>query len=343
LLEVRDLVVEYKQPGFRAPPLRALGGVSLHIDPGETLGLVGESGSGKSTLGRAVLGLAPIHDGTVEFDGRDITHADARERRELSKKVQVVFQDPYSSLNPARTIGQTLAEPVLVHEKARKSQTAARVRSALLRVGLPPDAADRYPSNFSGGQRQRIAIARALILTPKLVICDEPVSALDLSIQAQILNLLADLQADLALSYLFISHDLAVVRHTTQRVVVLYRGKIMEEGPAQRVCDAPAHPYTQALLASVPFPDPELQRARHAAPSRAAQDAGIDPSSEEGCPFAPRCPHVIDECRTVTPPLQPAPNGNLAACIRLSELSGSVMPVAFGPRPETLDGHRLTR
>ena len=340
LLEVRDLVVKYKQPGHKSAPLRALGGVSLEINPGETLGLVGESGSGKSTLGRAILGLAPISEGTVAFDGRDITHASQKERRRLSRVLQVVFQDPYSSLNPARTIGQTLAEPLLVHEQLSRSQTAERVGAALRRVGLPADSATRYPSNFSGGQRQRIAIARALIITPRLVICDEPVSALDLSIQAQILNLLEDLQNELSLSYLFISHDMAVVRHATQRVVVLYQGRIMEEGPAHTVCDTPSHPYSQALLASVPVPDPALQRSRQALRVRVARDGVYEGPVLHGCPFAARCPHVIDECHTVTPPLAPAPNGNLVACIRSSEIA-PVPAMAF-TRSVPTPGGRLT-
>jgi oligopeptide/dipeptide ABC transporter ATP-binding protein len=325
LLDVDELVVTYKQPGFHSTPLRALGGVSLEVYPGETLGLVGESGSGKSTLGRAVLGLVPIAKGTVEFDGHDITHADRRQRRKVSKELQVVFQDPYSSLNPARTIAQTLSEPLLVHEKLSRAETAHRVRAALQRVGLPSDSANRYPSNFSGGQRQRIAIARALIVAPRLVICDEPVSALDLSIQAQILNLLDDLQQELSLSYLFISHDLAVVRHAAQRVVVLYQGLIMESGPAHAVCDAPAHPYSQALLASVPVPDPALQRARHDLRQRMARDLSSDIGSDAGCPFAPRCPYVVDECRRDLPTLVTAPNGNLVACIRADEISASVV------------------
>jgi peptide/nickel transport system ATP-binding protein len=321
LLRVRDLVVEYRQ--HRSPPVRALDGVSLEVATGETLGLVGESGSGKSTLGRAILGLAPILSGTVELAGRDITHAGTRQRREVSRQLQVVFQDPYSSLNPSRTIGQTLAEPLLVHERLSRAETATRVRQALRRVGLPADTAGRYPSNFSGGQRQRIAIARALILSPTLIICDEPVSSLDLSIQAQVLNLLADLQTELSLSYLFISHDLAVVRHTTKRVVVMYRGRIMEEGPAAIVCSAPAHPYTQALLASVPVPDPELQRAARARRVRVAASSVAFGTDTGGCPFAARCPYAIEQCLGEVPPLDRAPNGNLAACIRLPEVAST--------------------
>ncbi|MEN3284452.1 MAG: hypothetical protein V7607_5592 [Solirubrobacteraceae bacterium] len=261
LLDVTDLTVEYPR-GRRKPPLRALDAVSLAIEPGETVGLVGESGSGKSTLGRAVLGLVPARSGTIRFDGRDITHAAAEERRRLSADLQAVFQDPYSSLNPARTVRQTLAEPLGVHERLSRAQTRERVEAMLRRVGLPADAAERYPRHFSGGQRQRIAIARALMLSPRLVISDEAVSALDLSIQAQILNLLLTLQEELSLSYLFISHDLAVVRHLSHRVVVLYRGEVVESGPTAQVCDAPTHPYTRGLLASAPVADPAVQRKR---------------------------------------------------------------------------------
>ena len=241
----------------------------------------------------------------------------------------MVFQDPYSSLNPARTIAQTLAEPLLAHEKLSRGDTAARIRAALGRVGLPADSGDRYPSNFSGGQRQRIAIARALIVTPRLVICDEPVSALDLSIQAQILNLLDDLQKELSLSYLFISHDLAVVRHVAQRVAVLYRGRIMETGPARAVCDFPAHPYSQALLAAVPVADPAVQRSRHVPGVRRVREQTLEAPSEGGCPFAPRCPHATEACRRVVPDLVPAPNGNLVACIRSQEIGPTAAVGAF--------------
>jgi ABC-type oligopeptide transport system ATPase subunit len=262
LLDIHGLTIEYRRG--RHAVVRAVDGVSLQVQPGETVGLVGESGSGKSTLGNAVLGLVPVHRGAIFFDGKDITRARFRERRALSEHLQVVFQDPYSSLNPVRTIGQTLAEPLHVHRKLRRSEREGPIRAMLQRVGLPPEAADRYPAQFSGGQRQRIAIARALMVSPRLIICDEPVSGLDLSVQAQVLNLLFELQRDFGLSYLFISHDLAVVRHVSHRIIVLYRGQIMESGPANQVYEAPSHPYTQALLAAAPVPDPELQEARRA-------------------------------------------------------------------------------
>src|SRR5579862_5563976 len=228
LLEVRDLSVEFDL-GRRRPALRALDDVSLTVAPRETVGVVGESGSGKSTLGRAILGLTQISSGSVFFDGVEITHADHRERQRLSADLQVVFQDPYSSLNPTRTVGQTLAE-TLRAQGAGRAEAAARVPEMLSRVGLPADAAGRYPAHFSGGQRQRVAIARALMARPRLVVCDEPVSALDVSVQASVLNLLRELQRDLDLAYLFIAHDLAVVRYLSHRIIVLYRGRIMEQG-----------------------------------------------------------------------------------------------------------------
>jgi ABC-type glutathione transport system ATPase component len=243
LLSVRDLVVEFA--GFRA-----VDGVSLSVRPGETLGLVGESGSGKTTVCRAILGLAPVTEGTISFGGRDITKPTRRERRTLGRDLQIVFQDPYSSLNPARTIGQALAEPLEVHTDLGAAQRRGKAAEMLDRVGLPADAVRRYPAEFSGGQRQRVAIARALMLSPRLVICDEPVSALDLSVQAQILNLLADLQRELSVAYLFVSHDLAVVRYLSTNITVLHRGQVKESGPAGQVYDNPTDPYTKTLLAA---------------------------------------------------------------------------------------------
>jgi ABC-type glutathione transport system ATPase component len=261
LLELEDVVVRYRR-GRRT--LTAVDGVSLDVAPGETVGLVGESGSGKSSIARAALGLAPVASGTVRFAGADVTHLPFKRRRELYRQVQVVFQDPYGSLNPSRTIGQTLAEPLLAHGERDRRAVRERVDGMLARVGLPADAHDRYPGAFSGGQRQRIAIIRALMVQPQLVICDEAVSALDLSVQAQILNLLKHLQRERGLSYLFISHDIDVVRHMCDRIVVLNQGKVIESGPAARVSAMPAHPYTRALLDASPVPDPARQRRRHA-------------------------------------------------------------------------------
>lgn len=264
LLTVDDLVVEYPGKGFRAQPFRALKGVSLDILPGETMGLVGESGSGKTTLGRAVLGLAPVSGGTVTYDGRDISHLGRAARRALSSEIQVVFQDPYSSLNPSMTIEQILAEPLTASGVAG-SEARSRVRDLLDQVGLPSDARSRLPREFSGGQRQRIAIARALALRPRLIVCDEPVSALDLSTQARVLDLFIDIQNRTGVAYLFVTHDLAVVRHISHRVAVMYKGEIVETGPADRVTSEPQHPYTQRLFMAAPVPDPDRQEERRAA------------------------------------------------------------------------------
>lgn len=262
LLRVENLCVEYAQGKGRV--FQALKGASLHIRAGETVGLVGESGSGKTTLGRVVLGLTTASSGRVIFDGEDITRASRPRRRALGRDIQVVFQDPYGSLNPARTIGQTLAEPLLGDPTVTRNDIRDRVAESLHRVGMPADAAQRYPGQFSGGQRQRIVIARAVIGRPRLVVCDEPVSALDLSVQAQVLNLLRELQHTLGLALLFISHDLTVVRHVSHRTVVLYRGEIVEQGEAGEVHENPQHPYTRALLAAAPVPDPLHQRERRA-------------------------------------------------------------------------------
>jgi oligopeptide/dipeptide ABC transporter ATP-binding protein len=318
LLSVDHLRVEY--PVRNRPPFRAVDDVTFAIGPRETVGLVGESGSGKTTIANAVLGLVPTAAGTITFDGEDIVGATRERRRRLSASLQVVFQDPYSSLNPARTIGKTLSETLRPHRSPPKSEVAGRVASILERVGLDPAAADRYPNQFSGGQRQRVAIARALIAAPRLVICDEPVSSLDLSVQAQVLNLLRSLQDELGLSYIFISHDLAVVRHISVRVVVLYRGRVMEAGPAAVVYDHPAHPYTRALLQSVPIPDPKLQRARRSARQRSAPDlpGTLKP---ESCQFAARCPWAADVCREQQPPEELTSGGVLVACHRWRELA----------------------
>ncbi|MEU1972622.1 ATP-binding cassette domain-containing protein [Microbacterium sp. NPDC019599] len=261
LLVVEDLVVEYPAKGFRKKPFRALKGVSIDIHPGECVGLVGESGSGKTTLGRAVLGLAPVTEGKVLFKGKDIAHLGRKERRALSDDIQVVFQDPYSSLNPSLTIEQTLAEPLRV-KKISAADASRRIRGLLDQVGLPSNSAGRLPREFSGGQRQRIAIARALALEPQLIVCDEPVSALDLSTQARVLDLFKDIQEATGVAYLFVSHDLAVVRHLSHRVAVMYHGEIVEYGDGDKVTSRPDHPYTQRLLLAAPVPDPARQEKR---------------------------------------------------------------------------------
>ena len=262
LLQVKDLRVNF--PQGRGKVFQALKGISLDIQPGETVGLVGESGSGKTTVGRVILGLTEATSGDVWFEGENITHASRERRRTLGRDIQVVFQDPYGSLNPARTIGDTLAEPLMNDKSLSAQDIAERVAEVLQQVGMPADTASRYPGMFSGGQRQRIAIARAVIAKPRLIVCDEPVSALDLSVQAQVLNLLKSLQQSMGLAMLFISHDLTVVRHVSHRTVVLYRGDIVEQGDAGQVHDHPEHPYTRALLAAAPVPDPLIQRERRA-------------------------------------------------------------------------------
>ncbi|WP_374975814.1 ATP-binding cassette domain-containing protein [Microbacterium trichothecenolyticum] len=271
LLDIKDLVVEYPGKGFRAQPFRALKGVSLDILPGETVGLVGESGSGKTTLGRAALGLAPVTEGSIFYDGKDISHLKRQERRALSSEIQVVFQDPYSSLNPSMTIEQILTEP-LTAAGVSSSEAKSRVRDLLDQVGLPADARGRLPREFSGGQRQRVAIARALALRPRLIVCDEPVSALDLSTQARVLDLFIDIQNRTGVAYLFVTHDLAVVRHISHRVAVMYRGEIVETGDGDRVTSEPQHPYTQRLFMAAPVPDPDKQEERRIA-RRALLDA----------------------------------------------------------------------
>lgn len=261
LVEVRGLTVEFPRQGFRSSPFRALHGVSLDIVAGETLGVVGESGSGKTTLGRAILGLAPITAGTVTFDGRDITHLERKERRAIASDVQVVFQDPYSSLSPTMTIEGILTEPLRANGMT-KAEARDKVGDLLERVGLPAALRSRRPREFSGGQRQRIAIARALTLDPRVIICDEPVSALDLTTQARVLDLFIEIQERTGVSYLFISHDLAVIRYVSHQVAVLHRGEVVERGGAEQVTSTPEHPYTKRLLLAAPLSDPDAQRER---------------------------------------------------------------------------------
>jgi oligopeptide/dipeptide ABC transporter ATP-binding protein len=303
LLDVRNLVVEFKTRGRHAETFRAVDDVSFTISPGETVGLVGESGSGKSTIGRAILGLQGSASGSIRLAGEDITSVRAGTSLSIAKKLQVVFQDPFSSLNPSRTIGSTLGEPLEVQGTFKGADSLREVQRLLDSVGLPGNAASRYPYGFSGGQRQRIAIARALSTSPQLVICDEAVSALDRVTRAQVLNLLSDLQKTTDLSYLFIAHDLPIVSHLSQRTVVLYRGRIMEQGRARLVHEKPLHPYTQALLAAVPLSSPSAQAERRAVRSRTVAEttANAKPAPLAGCPFAPRCPEAADLCWNVRP------------------------------------------
>lgn len=261
LVDIRDVVVEYPAKGIGKKPFRALKGVSIDIKAGETVGLVGESGSGKTTLGRAVLGLAPVTGGSITYDGRDLARLSKKERRGLAHEIQVVFQDPYTSLNPSMTIEQILMEPLTARDMTAKD-ARARVRGLLDEVRLPSNAGQRLPREFSGGQRQRVAIARALALQPRLIVCDEPVSALDLSTQARVLELFKEIQDRTGVAYLFVSHDLAVVRHLSHRVAVMYHGEIVEWGEAEQVTTQPQHPYTQRLFLAAPVPDPVLQQKR---------------------------------------------------------------------------------
>jgi ABC-type oligopeptide transport system ATPase subunit len=261
LLDCNDVVVEYPSKGFRKAPFKALKGVSLDIRPGECVGLVGESGSGKTTLGRAVLGLAPVTGGQIVYKGKDISKYNRKERRTLSSEIQVVFQDPYTSLNPSLTIEGILTEP-LTAKGVPMSEASRRVLTLLDQVGLPTSSADRLPREFSGGQRQRIAIARALALDPQLIVCDEPVSALDLSTQARVLELFKEIQERTGVAYLFVSHDLAVVRHLSHRVAVMLHGEIVEWGDGDQVTARPEHPYTQRLFFAAPIPDPDRQEIR---------------------------------------------------------------------------------
>jgi oligopeptide/dipeptide ABC transporter ATP-binding protein len=318
LLEVRDLVKEFHVGGglFSGPPgvVRAVNGVSFAIRRGETLGLVGESGCGKTTTGRCILRLEEPTRGSIVFEGRDLAHASPEELRAIRRRMQVIFQDPYSSLNPRMTIGQIIEEPIAVHGIVQGSAArAARVRDLLARVGLLPQHARRYPHQLSGGQRQRVGIARALAVEPSLIICDEPVSALDVSIQAQIINLLEDLQSEFGLTYLFIAHDLAVVRHISDRVAVMYLGKIVELADRQVLYEEPLHPYTRALLSAVPIPDPELESRRERTVLGGEVPSPLAPPA--GCSFHPRCPIAVERCRGTVPELRQVKPGHWAACL----------------------------
>jgi oligopeptide/dipeptide ABC transporter ATP-binding protein len=306
LLSVTGLVKYYHGGALfarRGPPVRAVDGVSFEIGRGETLGLVGESGCGKSTVGRTLLRLQEPTAGRAVFDGADVFALDRAALRRLRRRMQIVFQDPYSSLNPRMRIGAAVAEGIEIHRLVPKAEIPGRVAALLQEVGLDPAFARRYPHEFSGGQRQRIGIARALAVEPAFIVCDEPVSALDVSVQAQVLNLLADLQKQRGLSYLFIAHDLAVVRQVAHRVAVMYLGRIVETGPTEGLLAEPRHPYTVALLSAVPEPDPAGKKRRVVLPGDPPSPAAPPP----GCPFHPRCFHPAksDRCRTELPQLRP--------------------------------------
>ncbi|NDH60879.1 MAG: ATP-binding cassette domain-containing protein [Alphaproteobacteria bacterium] len=308
LLSLRDVHVRFNTA---AGVVRAVNGVSLDLAVGETLGLVGESGCGKSTLGKAIMKLVPIAGGEILVEGIDIAPLDRKQLTDMRRKVQMIFQDPYGSLNPRSTVGRSVAQPMVLAGWTAEA-TATRVETLLRWVGLPTDAKQRYPHEFSGGQRQRIGIARALALSPRLIICDEPVSALDVSVRAQVINLLEDLKGEFGVSYLFISHDLSVVEHIADRVAVMYLGTLAEVGGRDQIWRSPQHPYTKALLAAAPVANPRLARTRPRTVLQGELPSPLDPPA--GCPFHSRCPIAQDRCKAERPTLRPVGGGALAAC-----------------------------
>jgi peptide/nickel transport system ATP-binding protein len=314
LLQVRELKTHFPVRGGLLGRVRgtvkAVDGVGFDVRRGETLGLVGESGCGKSTLGRTLLRLVEPTSGSIRFEGRELTGLSQRELRPLRRRMQLVFQDPYASLNPRMSVRDILGEPFAIHGLARGREREAKVAELLDLMGLPRDALERYPHEFSGGQRQRIGIARAIALRPDLVVADEPISALDVSIQAQIVNLLVDLQRELGLTYVFIAHDLKIVEYVSTRVAVMYLGRIVELADAADLYRRPRHPYTQALLSAVPVPDPERKRSRIILQG----DVPSPLAPPSGCTFHPRCPYAMERCRRETPPLYTLENGHTSAC-----------------------------
>jgi oligopeptide/dipeptide ABC transporter ATP-binding protein len=314
LLEVKNLVKYYPvRKGLfgKGDPVKAVDGVSLTVFKGETLSIVGESGCGKSTVGRCLLRLVEPTAGQVLFEGEDLLRMNAARLREIRKDLQIIFQNPYASLNPRRTVRQILMEPLVVHGIGDAAERKERVERMMVKVGLSASQLDRYPHEFSGGQRQRICIARALMLNPKLIVADEPVSALDVSIQAQILNLLKDLQQEFGLSYVFISHDLSVVKHVSDRVAVMYLGKIVEIADKNILFNNPRHPYTRVLLSSIPVPDPDVKRERVMLEGEPPNPA----RPPAGCAFHPRCRMCIEECKTKTPTLAEIEEGHHVSCL----------------------------
>jgi oligopeptide transport system ATP-binding protein len=329
LISIQDLVVHFTLAGNRT--VRAVDGVSLDIYPGETVGLVGESGCGKSTLGRAILRLTEPTSGQVLFRGQDLAHLSNRQMREHRRHLQIVFQDPYASLNPRMTVGQIVREPLETFKIARGRDAEARVQSLLETVGLSKRFIKRFPHEFSGGQRQRIGIARALAVEPDFIVADEPISALDVSIQAQIMNLLEKLQREKNLTYLFISHDLRAIRHVSNRVAVMYLGKLVEVAGARTIYAEPLMPYTKALISAVPVPDPKVEATRKRIVLEGDVPSPIDPPS--GCRFHTRCPYMIEACKEVVPELVEIKPRHFAACIRISPAQPDIDKVAPGEAP----------
>ena len=310
LVQIENLKKHFPASGGQS--VRAVDGVSFNIERGETLGLVGESGCGKTTVGRCLLRLIEPTSGEIKFDGQDLLSLGKSEMRALRRRMQIVFQDPYSSLNPRMKVGDIIGEPLIVHSIGNKQERQDRIAELLKVVKLDPDYANCYPHQFSGGQRQRIGIARALALNPDFIVADEPVSALDVSVQAQVVNLLQDLQAQFGLTYLFISHGLAVVEHISTRVGVMYLGKIVELASSVELYENPKHPYTQALLASIPLPDPEQTRDRKRIALSGEVPTPMNPPS--GCRFHTRCPHVMEKCKSTEPEFKEITPGHFAAC-----------------------------
>jgi oligopeptide transport system ATP-binding protein len=317
LVEVQSLVKHFPIEGSD-DVVRAVDGVSFSIFRGETLGLVGESGCGKSTVGRCLLRLIEPTSGNVAFEGRDVLSLGKSELRELRREMQIVFQDPYASLNPRMRVGDIVAEPLVIHKIGSKSERRDRVADLLRRVGLDPAYSRRYPHEFSGGQRQRIGVARTLALNPKLIVADEPVSALDVSVRAQIVNLLMRLQREFGLALLFISHDLAVVRHISHRILVLYLGRMMELADRDSLYRTPRHPYTKALISALPLPDPRLERHKRRIVLRDELPSPLEPPS--GCVFRTRCPLAIDLCAREAPQIEQIGPGHTVACHRWREV-----------------------
>lgn len=328
LLEVRALRKHFPMPGglfSRAEPLRAVDGVDLDVRQGEIVGLVGESGSGKTTLGRSILRLIEPSSGSVRFGGRDVLALGGREMRRLRRRMQIVFQDPGSSLNPRMKVRSLVGEPLSIHGIARGKELTREVGKLLEEVGLEASAMSRYPHEFSGGQRQRIAIARAIGIRPDFVVCDEPVAALDVSVQAQIINLLVRLQRAHGMAYLFVAHDLALVGHLCDRIAVLYLGKVVEEGPRESLLESPEHPYTRALFAASPPPDPARARQLRAPIPGEMPSASARPS---GCAFRTRCPHAEDRCAQIEPELSEIRPGVRVACHRVGQIGPFTDPGA---------------